>query len=103
MATKEELQKRFGLRDHQMRSDNNGFPFAKNQWWFLGGQSVGYGDLSQDDVLRISEELSKGEVFWTYNEYDGLEVRGDFLTLVQKCVKPRMKITNGDVEFPQEK
>lgn len=96
----------FGLRDGQMRSDINGDPFAKNQWWCLespgmGVMHVGYGDLSEDDVLRIAEELADDEVFTTFNEYDGNRAHSAYSDPFQMGMVPRMVITNRDLEFPR--
>lgn len=44
-ALQEEVREEFGLTNNQMRSDVNGLPFAKNQWWFLDEVEIGYGDL----------------------------------------------------------
>lgn len=98
---------RFGLRDGQIRSDRDGFPFAKNQWWFLtlvklGSLSLGYGDLSQDEVLAISEKLEDGEVFTTFNEAQGMTSKEKFRTPFEMNMTPRMIITNKEIRFPQE-
>lgn len=102
MATKEELQARFGLRDHQMRSDNNGRPFTKNQWWYLNEVEVGYGDLSQDDVIRISETLEDDETFVTFNEYDGHTAFEAYVSPFEFGHRPRLVISSKDIQFPQE-
>lgn len=92
----------FGLRNQQMRSDLNGFPFAKNQWWFIDEEPVGYGDLSQDDVIRIAELLEPGRTFTTFNEYDGIRAREAFLSPFEMTqMFPRLIITCNDIQFPQ--
>ena len=106
----EDTKNRFGLRDQQMRSDIKGMPFAKNQWWFLktdGGDipvlSFGYGDLSEDDVLRIAEMLADRETFVCFNEHDGYEAFAHFKTPFELGMTPRMIVTNKDIEFPDRR
>lgn len=97
---------RFGLRHGQMHSDNNGLPFAKNQWWFLTNGNrvceIGYGDISQDDILRIAQLLNPGETVDTYNEYDGMNAKKKYKRPVELGMTPRITITCDDIRFPQD-
>lgn len=61
------LLMRFGLRDGQF------FAYFKhsNLHWFLNDKEFGYGDLRDEDIVRIAEELKPGEEFIGWNEHHG--------------------------------
>jgi hypothetical protein len=45
--------------------------FCHNAGWFnANGERLGYGDLSTEDIKRISEGLQEGELFIVLNESD---------------------------------
>lgn len=96
----EGIQNRFGIRSGNVRSDFKGFPFLKNQWWYLNEEYIGYGDLSQDDILRIAMELHDDEKFVTFNEHDGLFAQESDITPFEAGLKARVIITNKDIVFP---
>lgn len=50
-AMQEEVLEEFGLTNNQMRSDVNGLPFAKNQWWFL--DKVSLNEVTKYDPYRV--------------------------------------------------
>jgi hypothetical protein len=63
--TLEEIARlRLGLRNAQFLQD---FRF-ENAVWFLDGKKIGFGDLSNECLLRISNELRKGEEFEARHE-----------------------------------
>ena len=50
----------FGIRCGQMRADDT---IHNGGWYNHLGQKLGWGDLSRDDLKRISQQLEPGEVF----------------------------------------
>jgi hypothetical protein len=54
----------FGLALGQIRK-----PAVANQhgWFNQEGQQIGWGDLSAEDMVRISREIEEGEIFVTLN------------------------------------
>lgn len=102
-AMMQEVCAEFGLYSGQMRSDVKGLPFAKNQWWFLDEVEIGYGDLSQDDVIRIAERLAPGRTFTAFDEYVGMRARDEDITPFETTSLPRMIITCDDIKFPRGK
>lgn len=63
--SKEEIAKRLKLSNGQFFADYK----YKNLWWFLNGEPCGYGDLRDEDILRIKNELVKDEEFVGWNEH----------------------------------
>lgn len=58
----------FGLLCGQMRVLNR---MGHNCGWYnKAGEKLGFGDLSAEDLRRISEELEEGEVFVVLGEHD---------------------------------
>ena len=58
----------FGLRCMQMRSDGK---ITHNSGWYnRSGEKLGWGDLSTDDFLRISNEIAEDELFIILGEQD---------------------------------
>jgi hypothetical protein len=41
----------------------------KNLWWFLDKRPIGFGDLRDQDISKIQEELVEGEEFVGWNEH----------------------------------
>lgn len=60
---------RFGLHDGQFF----GHYRYKNLQWFSDGTYIGYGDLRNEDIDRIQQNLHDGEVFEGFNEHHGTE------------------------------
>lgn len=57
----------FGLRQNQMRMDD----FVHNGGWYNSqGEKIGWGDLSPNDIVRLSQELEDGEDFYVLGEQD---------------------------------
>jgi len=57
----------FGLRQNQMRMDD----FVHNGGWYnCKGEKIGWGDLSPNDIVRLSQELEDGEDFYVLGEQD---------------------------------
>ena len=74
MITGDEMRARFGLRSGQMREEHNRSNRCyRNKWWIMMIDGVeckfGYGDLNDDDLIRIQEELAEWEQFRAYNEH----------------------------------
>jgi hypothetical protein len=86
----EDILKRFELRDGQFF----GRYLYKNQQWYLNGTYVGFGDLRDDDVLRIATELDDGEEFVGWNEHHG--------TQWQQTDTPFIRITNQNIILRDE-
>ena len=61
----------------------------KNHYWILDGEYIGYGDLSADNVIYISEMVSPGHVFQAFPER--LEVG----------MLPTIEIRLGDWSYPR--
>ncbi|TSC58283.1 MAG: hypothetical protein Greene041619_714 [Candidatus Peregrinibacteria bacterium Greene0416_19] len=59
----------FGLRCGQMRS-GTGKLTHNSGWYSAAGEKLGFGDLSKDDLLRVSAELDDGELFIVLGEQD---------------------------------
>lgn len=66
----------------------------KNLQWELNGEFFGYGDLRDDDLIRIQEELSEYETFKGWNEHHGTEW--------QQTDIPMVVITHDDIKFREE-
>lgn len=76
---------RFGLHDGQFF----GYYRYKNLWWWLNGKEIGYGDLREEDIQRISQRLSDGEEFVGWNEHHQ--------TRFQQTRFPMIRILPGEV------
>lgn len=88
--TNEEIQTRFELFNGQF--------FAwyryKNLQWFLDGVYIGFGDLRDEDILRIAVTLEDGEVFVGWNEHHG--------SPVQQTNTPMVRISNQHIMLREE-
>lgn len=65
MNKHDEMRERFGLRHGQFFA----FYRYKNLQWELNGEFFGYGDLRDDDIIRIQEALTEDETFIGWNEH----------------------------------
>ncbi|MCA9367098.1 hypothetical protein KC887_02395 [Candidatus Kaiserbacteria bacterium] len=76
---------RFGLMNGQFYA----YYRYKNLRWFLNDTEFGYGDLTDNQILNISENLGEGEVFRGYNEHHG--------TRFQQTHLPYLEITKDEI------
>lgn len=81
----EDYTRRLGLTNGQVFDEYK----YKNLWWILNGLACGYGDLRDEDILRIKEELVEGEEFVGWNEHHG----GRF----KQTDTPMIRITHNSV------
>lgn len=63
--SQEDIAKRFGLYNGQFFAEYK----YKNLWWFLNEEPCGFGDLRDEDILRIKKDLVEGEMFVGWNEH----------------------------------
>lgn len=61
---------RFGITTGQIRSHSGGELVHNGGWYDISGAKVGWGDLTEDDLRRISAELREGEKFIVLGEQD---------------------------------
>ena len=66
MLTKKDLR-RLGLRTDQMRGKE---VFHNAGWYNQKSEKIGYGDLSDEDIKRITETLGENEVLIILSEGD---------------------------------
>lgn len=85
-----ELRERFALRNGQFF----GHYRYKNLQWELNGQFFGFGDLRDQDIIRIQEELAPDETFIGWNEHHGTDW--------QQTEVPMVLITNTNIMFRKE-
>lgn len=65
--TNNEYAEKLGLRDGQFFAKYR----YKNLWWFLNGVKIGYGDIRDEDILRLTEVLTENDEFLGFNEHHG--------------------------------
>jgi len=65
MLTKKDLR-RLGLRTDQMRRQE---VFHNGGWYNQESQKIGYGDLSDEDIKRLTRLLQEGEYLIVLHEY----------------------------------
>lgn len=85
--TEKEIRERFEIYDGQFFAEYR----YKNLQWDLNGRKIGYGDLRDEDILRISETLEEGEEFVGWNEHHG----GPH----QQTNTPMVRITREDIKL----
>lgn len=85
-VTEKELRERFGLFDGQFFAEYR----YKNLHWILDGRKIGFGDLRDEDILRIKEELGGHEEFVGWNEHH--------MTRSQQTDTPMVRITQKGVK-----
>lgn len=83
--SQQEIAERFGITNGQFFAEYR----YKNLWWFLNELACGYGDLREEDILRIQNELVEGEEFIGWNEHH----MGRF----HQTDTPMIRITNTQV------
>lgn len=59
------MRERFGLREGQFFA----YYKHKNLHWVLNEEFFGFGDLRDEDIERIFNELSDNEIFEGFNEH----------------------------------
>lgn len=64
-----EYLRKFGLSHGQFFAHYK----YKNLWWHLNGVEIGYGDLREEDIERIQENLVPGDEFCGFHEMHGTE------------------------------
>jgi hypothetical protein len=57
----------FGLRKGQVHY--KGKVTHNSEWYNINGEYLGYGDLSEENLKRISEEIAPNEIFLSVPEY----------------------------------
>jgi hypothetical protein len=84
-----EALERFGLVNGQFFSTYH----FKNLHWYLNGKKIGYGDLRDEDIMKIHVTITEGETFEGFNVFHGSEY--------QRRSNPVVVITSGTIEYPQ--
>lgn len=86
---KDDLLKRFGLSNGQMRT-----PYAhKNLKWEFNGEMFAWGDLDAYDIARIQKHL-EGGTFVGWNEHHG--------SRWQQCEEPIIVIAEKLIHYPRK-
>lgn len=87
-ANVEMALERFDLRHGQFY----GVFKYKNLWWELDGETIGYGDLTEEQIAHIQTQLRTNETFRGWNEHHG--------TQFQQTERPMVYITNQRISYP---
>lgn len=89
------LREIFNLRDGQFFGEYR----YKNLHWFIQHHDqqpilMGFGDLRDEDILFIAENIADGVEFVGWNEHHGTEF--------QQTKTPMIRITSTDIKFRQQ-
>lgn len=87
---RDNILRRFKLTDGQFFAHYR----YKNLQWFLDGRRIGYGDLTDDQILYISERLNQDQEFVGWNEHHGGPN--------QQTNSPMIRITSSDIKFRED-
>jgi hypothetical protein len=91
MAKIEKLCERFGLKNGQFF----GTYVYKNLHWSINGTFFGFGDLRNEDIERIKNELNEGEEVAGWNEHH-------FAKEYQQTKTPMIRIRPEGVMYRQD-
>jgi hypothetical protein len=84
-----DICERFQLNDGQFFSTYA----RKNLHWFLNGEQFGFGDLREDDIMRIQMRLQQEDVFEGFNEHH--------MSMFMQRENPVVVIKFNYIGFPQ--
>lgn len=88
-GNKHVAKERFGLNHQQFFAEFK----HKNLFWVLDGQTIGFGDLRQEDIELIQLQLREDEEFLGYNEHHA--------TTWQQTPHAVIRITHDEITYPQ--